>query len=190
MDALTQIPQPPQAINTIPTPPAQGSQQGNNGGLLVGASHDNGGIKFVIQQTGQRIEAEGGEYVLCEAAMTSTEILSLKGTPIQIARKIAELYSCNTGTVTPGTGLQAGQYVLCNAATQEPGVIEVKGTVREIINQIAKSVMCNGVDVKGQTQTVAAPSMAQGGIVQPTGTIVPEWLFYLRYHPVGICYCA
>lgn len=195
MEPSLQIPQPqpaPIAMNT-PSQPASApaSPQGSNGGLLVGASHDNGGIKFIIAATGQRIEAEGGEYVLCEAAMSSTDMLSLKGTPMQIAKKLAELYHCNTGAVTPGTGLQAGQYVLCNAATQEPGVIEVKGTVRDIINQIATSVKCNGVDVKGQAAPAPQPQpvMAQGGAV-PAGPVIPEWLFYLRYHPIGLCYCA
>lgn len=164
--------------------------ENENGGIMVGKSHADNGIKFTVKPTGQKIEAEGGEYVICEDALNSTDVLSFKGTRNQIAKKINELFSCSTGVVT---GVQAGQYVLCNAATQNDEIIEVKGTVREILNQVAQSVMCNGVDVKGGSSPApaqmadtnvqpqpGAPVMAQGGVISHmNGVYILNYFFFL-----------
>lgn len=155
-------------------PPA--AETNSNGGIMAGKSHDNGGIKFIVQPTGQKIEAEGGEFVITDAALNATDILSMKGTRLQIAQKINEIYGGNTGVVT---GVQAGQYVLCNAATQNDEILEVKGTVKEILNQVSESVMCNGVDTRGAAAAVAVtePVMAQGGIVEDNANYFLNPLF-------------
>lgn len=151
-----------------------------NGGIFVGKSHDNNGIKFVVQPTGQKIEVEGGEFLVCEEAMNSSNVYTFKGTPLEIAKKINELFNCSTEAVTAVAG---GQYVMCNAATQSNETIEVSGTVKEILNKIAHSVKCNGVETKGApaapAQPAAMPVMGSGGIV-PSNSIFSAGVFFFN----------
>lgn len=57
--------------------------EGAMGGLLVGPSHANGGIKYAYG--GNIVELEGGEGVINKRSLASGDVLSLTGTPMQIA---------------------------------------------------------------------------------------------------------
>ena len=61
---------------------------GANGGMLEGASHDNGGIPVVVKSTGQPIEVEGGESILSRASMQSNKEYTVTGTPKEIASAV------------------------------------------------------------------------------------------------------
>jgi hypothetical protein len=60
--------------------------EGAKGGLLRGKSHREGGIKY--QMGGDIVELEGGEAVINKQSVASSDILSLTGTPRQIASAI------------------------------------------------------------------------------------------------------
>jgi len=65
----------------------------NNGGLLHGPSHAEGGIKAVVQPEGRPIEMEGGEVVINKRSVASTKRYKFNGqsmTPRQILSKINE----------------------------------------------------------------------------------------------------
>ena len=59
---------------------------GARGGLIDGKSHAEGGVTFTSGQS--RIELEGGEGVINKRTMQSKDIVSVTGTPRQIASKI------------------------------------------------------------------------------------------------------
>lgn len=58
------------------------------GGEIQGRSHAQGGVPMMVRSTGQRVELEGGEGVINKRSMASNDILTLKGTPKQIASRI------------------------------------------------------------------------------------------------------
>ena len=60
--------------------------EGAKGGLLRGPSHKDGGIKY--QYGGDIVELEGGEAVINKSSIASNDVLSLTGTPRQIASDI------------------------------------------------------------------------------------------------------
>lgn len=60
--------------------------EGARGGLLRGASHRDGGIKY--QMGGDIVELEGGEAVINKQSIASNDILTVTGTPRQIASDI------------------------------------------------------------------------------------------------------
>ena len=54
------------------------------GGKVSGKSHAQGGEKFTVHKTGQRVELEGGEGVVNKRSMASRDVLSVTGTPAEI----------------------------------------------------------------------------------------------------------
>ncbi|MDV7392565.1 hypothetical protein RZS08_14460, partial [Arthrospira platensis SPKY1] len=64
------------------------SQQFARGGLVNGKPHSQGGEHFVVRSTGQRVELEGGEAVINKRSMSSRDVLTVTGTPAQIANRI------------------------------------------------------------------------------------------------------
>ena len=59
---------------------------GAKGGLIEGASHAEGGVTFTSRQS--NIELEGGEGVINKRTMQSKDVISVTGTPRQIASQI------------------------------------------------------------------------------------------------------
>lgn len=62
-----------------------------DGGVFHGPSHDNGGIKGVVKETGQPIEVEGGEGILNKRTMALDEEVTLSGTPCEIASELNQM---------------------------------------------------------------------------------------------------
>lgn len=62
-----------------------------DGGVFHGPSHDNGGIKGVVKETGQPIEVEGGEGILNKRTMALNEEVTLSGTPCEIASELNQM---------------------------------------------------------------------------------------------------
>jgi len=61
------------------------SNDGKKGGLLVGNSHDNGGIQAIVTDDNRPVELEGEEVILTKKAMNDTGVYMVKGTPKEIA---------------------------------------------------------------------------------------------------------
>lgn len=62
---------------------------GSKGGLIIGPSHDEGGIKTEIKGVGGKLEVEGNEYILTKGInkLTSGSYIC-SGTPVGIASAI------------------------------------------------------------------------------------------------------
>lgn len=54
-------------------------RKGSKGGLLVGSSHAEGGIKGINVTTGEPIEVEGGEVIIMKSAVDDTTLRSFEG---------------------------------------------------------------------------------------------------------------
>jgi hypothetical protein len=61
----------------------------NNGGMLVGNSHTDGGIK--IKTPEGQIEAEGGEVIVNKRALSLEDKFVCEGTPREITSKVNEM---------------------------------------------------------------------------------------------------
>jgi len=68
------------------------AQEFARGGKIKGKSHSEGGEQFTVRSTGQRVELEGGEGVVNKRSMASREVLTVTGTPAQIASEINALH--------------------------------------------------------------------------------------------------
>jgi|GEM_PF-6487505 len=65
------------------------TNDGKGGGYLKGDSHDNGGISAVVTDDGNRpVELEGDEVILNKASMADEEVVTVTGTPKEIASAI------------------------------------------------------------------------------------------------------
>ena len=64
------------------------TNDGKKGGLLKGDSHDDGGIKAIVTDTGQPVELEGEEVIINKKSMQDQTEYSVKGTPKEIASAI------------------------------------------------------------------------------------------------------
>lgn len=112
-----------------------------DGGLLVGNSHADGGIPMIVEGSGQHVEVEGKEFVVCQSAFKNDEVIEMEGTRAEIALALNEKYKCNTGVAD---SLKSGQYILCKKAMADTEVLKLKGTAKEIMTEVAESVSCNG----------------------------------------------
>jgi len=93
--------------NPIPTPGEAKSTNktttdAKDGGLLVGKSHDDGGMKAVVVDTGQPIEVEGGEAVIKKEAAQNhkeelTKINTDGGNGVPILKKGGDVPSTEKG---------------------------------------------------------------------------------------------
>tara|TARA_Y100000741_G_scaffold178071_1_gene135211 strand:+ start:88 stop:444 length:357 start_codon:yes stop_codon:yes gene_type:complete len=64
------------------------TNDGKKGGLLKGNSHDDGGIKAIVTDTGQPVELEGDEVIINKKSMNSDKEYTVTGTPKEIASAI------------------------------------------------------------------------------------------------------
>lgn len=63
----------------------------SDGGYFDGPSHDNGGIKGVVKETGQPIEVEGGEVILNKRTIAMDKEVTVSGTPCEIASELNQM---------------------------------------------------------------------------------------------------
>lgn len=68
---------------------AKTTNDGKRGGMLKGKSHADGGIKAVVTDSGDKpVELEGGEAIINKRTMKSDKVITVTGTPCEIASKI------------------------------------------------------------------------------------------------------
>ncbi len=113
------------------------------GGIVRGGestSHDNDGVKYIVKSTGQLVELEGDEIVLCESAIKSEKYHTFTGTPLEIIKKIADEYGCKRGSLNE---IHGGEFVICKKVVRDQQKITVCGTPAEIISQLQVEKGCN-----------------------------------------------
>ena len=99
--------------------------EGAMGGLLVGPSHANGGIKYAYG--GNIVELEGGEGVINKRSLASGDVLSLTGTPMQIASDLNSYKGY-------GVRFGAGGYTLVSTYRNPAATVQRK-PIEEIVDE-------------------------------------------------------
>tara|TARA_Y100001972_G_C7588601_1_gene295096 strand:+ start:231 stop:587 length:357 start_codon:yes stop_codon:yes gene_type:complete len=66
----------------------ESTNDGKKGGFLKGKSHDDGGIKAIVTDTGQPVELEGDEVIINKKSMRDDKTYTVSGTPKQIASAV------------------------------------------------------------------------------------------------------
>lgn len=129
----------------------------SEGGIVKGAPHTQGGVKFPL--VGQTVELEGEEIVICLKAYESDEIFDLVDTPYNILMHFQKHFGCNTGKLTH---IEPGEYVICKKVVKDSQPIAIKGTVREIINMLQEAKNCV-VNMNGCTTGKCSHTKEDGG---------------------------
>ncbi len=119
------------------------SAETKQGGIVRGGedtSHANDGVKYVVKSTGQHVELEGDEIVLCENLMKSDKFFTFTDTPLNIIKTLADEYGCKRGSLTE---IQGGEFVICKKVVRDNTPITVSGTPPDIISQLQIEKGCN-----------------------------------------------
>lgn len=154
------------------------------GGMVAGGegtSHANGGVKFIVKDTGKLIEVEGDEFVFCSDVTQSDRIHTFTGTPYEILIALAKEYNCSVGALK---GIDGREFVICKKVVRDGTPITITGTPREIISKMQVEKGCNphwsykGEPSDGENCDVCAHeqaekhererAMAKGGDVKTT----------------------
>lgn len=130
-------------------------------GHISGPSHAEGGVPVIVEPSGQKIEVEGEEYLLCAHAWKSlqantTSLTFTNKTNKEILDEIFQMYSCE---FTPGKA-QDGDFVICRKAVLDETRRDRSGTPAEILTQMQTEHGCNAAP------TPTNEVMAQGGPVE------------------------
>jgi hypothetical protein len=101
--------------------PANGTfeEEFKEGGVVVGKRHseedENGtGERFLVESTGQMVEVEGGEGVLCKESMSSDKLYDFEGKK-QTGRQIASFLNHKYGGVEFAEGGEVGHVCGCRS---------------------------------------------------------------------------
>lgn len=114
------------------------------GGTVVGESHKNGGVPFVLKDTGTHIEEEGEEVNVPREIGESDEIYEFEGTNEQILNKILKLGGLSLNNKV--TEVKSGDIVICIKSAKDSKKRKYKGTVRQILSAINESRGCNHIE--------------------------------------------
>jgi hypothetical protein len=118
------------------------------GGMTVGNSHAEGGVKFTVTDTGQRVELEGEEPVVTNRVENDTEPTVRKGTNKEIIDQIQKEHGGKTMDQKV-TSVEGGDIVICKNAANDPTERVLEGTDKEILHDINTGAGCNPIYEKG-----------------------------------------
>ncbi len=115
------------------------SEVEQKGGTFEGNSHDNGGIKFTVPETGQQIEVEGKEPLIPAEAIEPEKEITLKGTNKEIIDDINQSVGAKT-TDEKATKVHAGDFIVCKRSAADDKEREiVENEMRKIGLRIEKN---------------------------------------------------
>lgn len=143
-----------------------------DGGMVKGPSHDNGGVKFRVEDTGQLVEVEGREPVITNRAMQSQDVIELEGTNLEVLNQINTGFGGKTMT-DPVTSLSGGDTVICKVSAKDKTRRKFKGTPRQIVSAINESGGCKVIDPDRAGSVVK--EMGRGGVTA-SPELIEQWL--------------
>ncbi|HON92780.1 MAG TPA: hypothetical protein PKZ07_14530 [Sedimentisphaerales bacterium] len=143
-----------------------------DGGMVKGPSHDNGGVKFRVEDTGQLVEVEGSEPVITHRAMQSQDVIELEGTNLEVLNEINTRFGGKTMT-DPVTSLSGGDTVICKVSAKDKTRRKFKGTPRQIVSAINESGGCKVIDPDRAGSVVK--EMGRGGVTAAPD-LIEQWL--------------
>lgn len=115
----------------------------NRGGIVVGPSHKNGGVPFVLQDTGRHIEEEGMEINIPRDLAESDTVYTLKGTNAQVLDKILSIAGLSISDKV--TNVRSGDVVICVRSAWDNQIRTFSGTITEILHKINTSKGCKPI---------------------------------------------
>lgn len=130
----------------------------NKGGKFQGESHENGGIKFTVPETGQQIEVEGEEFEIPAEINQDKNIYEFSGTNKQVIDQVLKTVGAKT-TNQKATQVHAGDMIVCKASAGDDTVRTYKGTLKQIISQVNQSGGCVAIHKQG------GQVMGDGGVI-------------------------
>lgn len=143
-------------------------KQFEDGGIIKGKSHAQGGVPFVVKGSGQQIEVEGREAVISSKAFSDDKIHTYRGTNWDILNQINQKYGGNS-LYEKVESIGVGDFVICISSVEDPNVREYTGTNEQVISAINESGGCvsmtKGAKVKEILDGRRSNKMAQGGAI-------------------------
>jgi 3'-phosphoadenosine 5'-phosphosulfate sulfotransferase (PAPS reductase)/FAD synthetase len=114
------------------------------GGLIVGDSHADGGVPFVLEDSGTHIEEEGEEANLPNEIKDITKVYTFKGKNHEVIHKILQLVGLKLSNKV--TSVRSGDLVICKASLWDDTVRTYTGTPIQIVSAVNESEGCNHIE--------------------------------------------
>jgi len=141
----------------------------DEGGIVKGKSHADGGEHFIVNGSGQHVELEGREAVISAKAFDDTKIHKYKGTNWEILNQINQKYGGNT-LYEEVESIGVGDFVICISSVEDDTQREYTGTNEQVISAINESGGCisvtKGAKVKEILDGRRSKKMAEGGAIE------------------------
>ena len=106
--------------------------------LYKGNSHDNGGIKVLVDGS-KPIEVEGHEYLLCNKAMQSTKIFEFKN---KTNKQILDEFHTYSTCEFKQNEAHSGDFIICKKVVLDTNKRNITGTIKEIVNIMQSEKGC------------------------------------------------
>lgn len=153
------------------------------GGIVVGSPHSEGGVPFVLQDTGTHIEEEGGEINIPVELALSPQIYTLKGTNAEILQQI--LKKANLSISDKVTTVKSGDIVICVKSAWDNEVREITGTIAQILSAINTSRGCKLIEPGAKVVSENGIEKKHSGGAVADKKILPfhERMRLLQEHP-------
>ena len=152
------------------------------GGLVVGPSHAEGGVPFVIEDTGKHVEMEGDEAVIPRELSEDQSEHTFTGTNRSILNQI--LKKANLSLSDKVTQVKSSDVVICIKSTWSEEKRTYTGTIHQILSAINESEGCKVIE-KGATVTPAGEkeTKAEGGKISEDAPFKPGTIVvHKAYH--------
>lgn len=143
----------------------QAKELKERGGLVVGPRHTEGGVPFVIEDTGQPIEEEGLEVNIPGEVSEDKNIYTFTGQNHEVIEQILKKYNLSLSNKV--TNVRAGDIVICIKSVWDPTIRTYTGTLIGILSEINTSNGCKfiseGATIKEEINANGNPKMHHGG---------------------------
>ena len=141
----------------------------DEGGIVKGKSHADGGEHFIVNGSGQHVELEGREAVISAKAFEDTKTYKYKGTNWDILNQINKKYGGNS-LYEKVESIGVGDFVICISSVEDDTVREITGTNEQVISSINESGGCisvtKGAKVKEILDNRKAKKFKEGGAIE------------------------
>ncbi len=114
------------------------------GGLIVGDSHKDGGVPFVLEDSGTHIEEEGEEANLPNEIKDITKVYTFKGKNHEVIHKILQLVGLKLSNKV--TSVRSGDLVICKDSLWDDTIRSYTGTPIQIVSAVNESEGCNHIE--------------------------------------------
>jgi hypothetical protein len=106
--------------------------------LYKGNSHDNGGIKVLVDES-KHIEVEGHEYLLCNKAMQTTKIFEFEN---KTNKEILDEFHTYSTCEFKQNEAHSGDFIICKKVVLDTNKRNITGTIKEIVNIMQSEKGC------------------------------------------------